>query len=634
MRKFMCLLLVFAAFSLSAQNEQVRHYMQTNEPVRSTRTASANDVRFWVGTGSNEVLATFYFCAADTGSAAVGIVYGYRHNGNATIDDMLSAIAAADPNFTYVLPPQQAFINSIGYNNGAYSHTITGGNMMYTLYNNTTPTYPDGALDPLGNNDAFEITEWNPDTWDVCGPCDSLYYPFDPNITDATINELDVHYWVGNGENAAIVAVNWCNPSTTKAWGVMFDGDSALVADLLQTIAIYDSRFSYTGGGGMITDIQFNDGNEHLSLQGNWWLYNLNGSMAWLGYDQQKVAEGDVIKFGDEMCGITDDYWQTYWTDPVLSVALPEPSTEQFDGVVGSEGCQAIKFDNPAILGWATSCTVTRGFLDIANPATHAFYGNESAGVGPSSLSTADAVSLGDQGMAVVTFDQPISNGEGYDFAVFENALNNTFLELAFVEVSSDGVHYYRFPSVSNTQTTTQIANAGSVDATNLKNLAGKYMVGWGTPFDLAELAGYSNLDINNVTHVRIVDVVGTIDPMYASLDKNGHIINDPYPTNFTDNGTGGFDFSGVAIMNGWTPTSVNEIPENAPLTVYPNPCQNMLYVNHLTQGEPVTLLNAFGQVVWSAMAADTQMQVNMQDLPVGIYILKAGNSAAKIVKR
>jgi hypothetical protein len=241
---------------------------------------------------------------------------------------------------------------------------------------------------------------------------------------------------------------------------------------------------------------------------------------------------------------------------------------------------------------------------------------------------------LGDQGVAVVTFDQPISNGEGYDFAVFENALNNTFLELAFVEVSSDGVHFYRFPSVSNTQTTTQIANAGSVDATNLKNLAGKYMVGWGTPFDLAELAGYSNLDINNITHVRIIDVVGTIDPMYASLDKNGHIINDPYPTNFTDNGTGGFDFSGVAVMNGWAPASVQEVPSHAPIVAYPNPCQSMLYVNQVPVGETVTLCNAFGQLVWSGVAADTQVRINMQDLPSGIYILKAGNQTGKIVKR
>ena len=630
----MCLLLVFAAFALSAQNEQMRHYMQTNEPVRGMRTASANNVRYWVGTGTNEVLATVFFCAADTGSAAVGIVYGYRHNGTATINDMLSAIAAADPNFTYNLPAGSTFISSIGYNNGNYSHQITGSNMMYTLYNNNNPTYPSGALDPLGSNDCLEITQWNPDTWDVCGPCDSLYYPFDPNITDATINELDVQYWVGNGENAAIVAVNWCNPSTTKAWGVMFDGDSALVADLLQTIAIYDSRFSYTGGGGMIYDIQFNDGTEHLSLQGNWWMYNLNGYMAWLGYDQQKVANGDVIKFGDEMCGIMDDYWQTYWTDPVLPVALPAPSTETFDGIVGSDNCQAIKFDNAAIQGWATNCTVSRGFLDIANPATLAFFGNESAGVGPSSLSTMDAVSLGDGGTAVLTFDQPISNGEGYDFAVFENALNNTFLELAFVEVSSDGVHYYRFPSVSNTQVATQIANAGSVDATQLHNLAGKYMVGWGTPFDLAELDGYSNLDINNVTHVRLVDVVGTIDPMYATTDKNGHIINDPYPTNFTDNGSGGFDLTGVAVMNGWTPNSVNDITPAESIVAYPNPCQSTLYVNQVPVGETVTLCNAFGQMVWSGVADNTQVRINMQDLPSGIYILKAGNQTGKIVKR
>ena len=635
----MCLLLVFAAFSLSAQNEQVRHYMQTNEPVRGMRTASANDVRFWVGTGSNEVVAAFFFCATDTAGAdyAAGIAYGYRFNGSATIADMFNAIAAADPNFVY--SATGGWLNSIGYNNGTINYQIPDGSAMYYV----NGAYASGLSDALSNGDYFELTQVSPNdpmwsSWVTCGPDSlanhTLYYPFDPSITDASIDELDVHYWVGNGENAAIVAVNWCNPSTTKAWGVMYDGDSALVADLLQTIAIYDSRFSYTGGGGMIYDIHYDDANEHLSLQGNWWLYNLNGSMAWLGYDQQKVANGDVIKFGDEMCGITDDYWQTYWTDPVQSVALPEPSTEQFDGVVGSEGCQAIKYDNPAILGWATNCTVTRGFLDIANPTTQAFYGNESAGVGPSSLSTADVVSLGDQGMAVVTFDQPISNGEGYDFAVFENALNNTFLELAFVEVSSDGVHFYRFPSVSNTQTTTQIANAGSVDATNLKNLAGKYMVGWGTPFDLAELAGYSNLDINNITHVRIVDVVGTIDPMYASLDKNGHIINDPYPTNFTDNGTGGFDFSGVAVMNGWTPASVQETPSHAPIVAYPNPCQSMLYVNQVSVGETVTLCNAFGQLVWSGVAADTQVRINMQDLPSGIYILKAGNQTGKIVKR
>ena len=45
-------------------------------------------------------------------------------------------------------------------------------------------------------------------------------------------------------------------------------------------------------------------------------------------------------------------------------------------------------------------------------------------------------VSLGDGGYAVVTFDKPITNGPGYDFAVFENGLNDSFLELAFVVVS------------------------------------------------------------------------------------------------------------------------------------------------------------------------------------------------------
>ncbi|MFN6048554.1 MAG: T9SS C-terminal target domain-containing protein, partial [Bacteroidota bacterium] len=46
-------------------------------------------------------------------------------------------------------------------------------------------------------------------------------------------------------------------------------------------------------------------------------------------------------------------------------------------------------------------------------------------------------VSLGDGGIATLTFDPPITNGDGFDFAVFENTFLDTFLELAFVEVST-----------------------------------------------------------------------------------------------------------------------------------------------------------------------------------------------------
>ncbi|MBR3572155.1 MAG: T9SS type A sorting domain-containing protein [Bacteroidales bacterium] len=450
---------------------------------------------------------------------------------------------------------------------------------------------------------------------------------------DSTIPATDVAYWVGNGDRLAVVAVNWATPDTCLAWGVHFDSDSALVADLLHTIAIYDDRFSFSGFNGMIDSINFHEGNLHLQLTGNWWMYNINGSGAQWGYNTQRVGDGDFVKFGDESCGESDTNFNYAWTTPVMPVALPDQTTLEFDDSVGTVGCQAIYFDDPAIIGWATDCYITRGLKRISNESLgYADYGSDNDGVGPSSESTTDGVvSLGDAGTAVLTFDQPISNGEGYDFAVFENSLNSTFLEQAFVEVSSDGEHYYRFPSVSNTQANTQVTNGGAINPRKIHNLAGKYLVGWGTPFDLEELAGYSNLDINNITHVRIVDVVGCIDPQYGSIDKNGHIINDPYPTPW---GSSGFDLSGVAIMNGWMPNSIEDETFANTLVAYPNPCHSILNINNLQPNTTIEVYNVFGQLMASEICHDSQIQLNVQSYPAGIYFVKAGGSCTKIIKK
>ena len=43
-----------------------------------------------------------------------------------------------------------------------------------------------------------------------------------------------------------------------------------------------------------------------------------------------------------------------------------------------------------------------------------------------------------------------------------------------------------------------------------------------------------------------MVDVVGSIDPMYGTRDSLGNLINDPWPTPFA---TGGFDLDAVAVL-------------------------------------------------------------------------------------
>ena len=44
-----------------------------------------------------------------------------------------------------------------------------------------------------------------------------------------------------------------------------------------------------------------------------------------------------------------------------------------------------------------------------------------------------------------------------------------------------------------------------------------------------------------------VVDVVGSIDPAYATYDSQGHAINDPWPTAFASSG---FDFDAVGVLH------------------------------------------------------------------------------------
>ena len=216
-------------------------------------------------------------------------------------------------------------------------------------------------------------------------------------------------------------------------------------------------------------------------------------------------------------------------------------------------GSTAVAYDSASIVGWASgSQNLVRGPVNISNPGLgYANYGSDTDALGASDAAQNNSlpvVSLGDGGRITLTFARPIANGPGADFAVFENGINDNFLELAFVDVSSDGTNFTRFRAVSLTQRTTQVGPFDqTLDATDLYNLAGKYRVGFGTPFDLAELAGTPGLDINNVTHIRIQDVVGSINPLYGTVDSLGNLINDPWPTNF---GTGGFDLDAVGVMN------------------------------------------------------------------------------------
>jgi hypothetical protein len=231
-----------------------------------------------------------------------------------------------------------------------------------------------------------------------------------------------------------------------------------------------------------------------------------------------------------------------------------------------SGGMDGIAADDSRIVEWATEVVdCTRGPINITKPSgAVASYGNVSAALGAADCTYSSAtefnpynvISLGDGGSITLTFANAICNGTGADLAVYENAFQLAgsdtlfFCELAYVAVSSDGINWITFPSISLTQTTTQVGSFDCIDPTDIYNLAGKNVAGTGTLFDLSDLInlpGSELIDLNNIEYVRITDVVGSIDPAYARYDSLGNIINDPWKTSFS---TGGFDLDAVAVLN------------------------------------------------------------------------------------
>ena len=205
----------------------------------------------------------------------------------------------------------------------------------------------------------------------------------------------------------------------------------------------------------------------------------------------------------------------------------------QFDGAVGTEGCRAINISNPRIQSWALGVEVQRGFQRNST-TNYASYGKPYNAQGCPDSTTTTCVALGDGGIALITFSSPIIDGEGEDFCVFENGFNSTYLELGFVEVSSDGEHFYRFPATSYT-------TYNDIRPELLNNIAGKHEVGWGTPFDLSEIEDDEFFNRNNVRYVRIVDIIGGLD-----TDSQGNVIYDG-----TSGGPStGYDLTGVGVLN------------------------------------------------------------------------------------
>lgn len=266
--------------------------------------------------------------------------------------------------------------------------------------------------------------------------------------------------------------------------------------------------------------------------------------------------------------------------DPTNAYDAPVPGFTGPDGEGGArlddgQGgfSNARNYVNPLFFRWALN------WSDYLRSDGQSQFSSPALALGPVTGDNFDVLSLGDLSASQIssgaqpgrvtlqftnaTLTEPIRNLPGADFVVFENGfyseydtggagIGGIFGELAYVEVSSDGVNFARFPSVSLTPSA--VGPYGTLDPSNIFALAGKhvnaYGESWGTPFDLSGLTSHplvlnGTVDLNNIRFIRIVDVPGN-GSYFDAATPTMHPIYDPWVTI----GSGGFDLEAVGAIS------------------------------------------------------------------------------------
>ena len=317
----------------------------TNLFAQQDATIDPADIKFWIGNGENEVVFIANWAEPDT-----ALAWGYRFmSEDVTIKTIMDDIAAADYRFSYEAT-EAGWLVDMHYNDGILDLSLV--QQMWVSF----------LIDGQSCWDTFDVAVVAPGQYVKMGDteCGTLVdpvnyiYVWEKEVApvyalgeEAMIDPSEIVYWIGEGENEVVFAVNFADPEDVcYAWGYRFAGESVTIKDMMEAIAEADLRFTFTDepsswGGYMLTDLTFNYNEVHYELSGYNAMYNVNGVQSWYTFDEQTVINGDFVKWGDYTIGTEIAAWTYVWETPVQPVTA-------YDAVGEVDAFEMSVYPNPA----------------------------------------------------------------------------------------------------------------------------------------------------------------------------------------------------------------------------------------------------------------------------------------------
>ena len=316
----------------------------TNIYAQQDATIDPSQIKYWIGEGDNEAIFIANWAEPDT-----ALAWGYRfYAETVTLKTIMDDIAAVDYRFSY--EASGSWLLDMHFNDGVLNLSLT--EQMWVSYlingNSTWDTYDvaevaNGQYVKLGDTYCGTLIDQEQYIYVWEKEVAAVY----PLADEATIDPADVVYWIGEGENEAVFAVNFADPSDVcYAWGYRFATESVTVKEMMQAIAAVDLRFAFsdepsTWGGYMLTELTLNYNDVHYMLNGFNAMYNVNGAQSWYTFDEQVVVNGDFVKWGDYTIGTEIASWTYVWETPVQAISV-------YDAVEEVEALNVTVYPNPA----------------------------------------------------------------------------------------------------------------------------------------------------------------------------------------------------------------------------------------------------------------------------------------------